>query len=52
MIFFVSEAIYAEHKDENTRAAAEAIDQALAGGELTPAHEPAWRLSWDTRDIC
>lgn len=51
MIFFVSEAIYAEHAEENMRAAAEAIDRALSGGDLTPAREPEWRLSWDTWEI-
>jgi hypothetical protein len=48
VIFFVSEAIYAEHKDENMRAAAEAIDRALSGGDTTPTQEPGWRLYWDT----
>lgn len=47
-IFFVSEAIYAEHAEENMRAAAEAVERALAGRDTTPVHEPAWRLSWDT----
>lgn len=48
MIFFVSEAIYAEHAEENNRAANEVIDLALSSGDLTPVSEPAWRLSWDT----
>ena len=48
VIFFVSEAIYAEHAEEDMRAAAEAIDHALSGGDLTPAREPGWRLYWDT----
>ena len=51
MIFFVSEAIYAEHAEENQRAAAEAIDRALSGKDTTPVREPAWRLSWDTWNI-
>jgi hypothetical protein len=51
VIFFVSEAIYAEHAEDNMRAAAEAIDRALTGRDTTPIHEPAWRLSWDTWDI-
>jgi hypothetical protein len=51
MIFFVSEAIYAEYAEENQRAAAEAIDRALSGKDTTPVREPAWRLSWDTWDI-
>jgi hypothetical protein len=50
-IFFVSEAIYAEHAEENMRAAEEAVDKALAGRDATSVHEPAWRLSWDTWDI-
>lgn len=51
MIFFVSEAIYAEHAEENMRAANEAIGLALSGGDLTPVSEPAWRLSWDTWNV-
>ena len=50
-IFFVSEAIHAEHAEENMRAANEAIDLALSGGDLTPISEPAWCLSWDTWNV-
>jgi hypothetical protein len=42
VVFFVGEAIYA---------AAEAIDPALSGGDLSPVREPTWRLSWDTWSI-
>lgn len=48
LVLFVSEAIYAEHAQENMLAAAEAIDRALTGGDTTPAHEPAWRVRWET----
>lgn len=48
MVLFVAETIYAEHAEENLRAAAEAIDRARTGGNLTPMHEPAWRVHWDT----
>lgn len=51
VIFFVSEAIYAEHAEENMRAAAEAIDRALTGHDTTLVSEPAWRLSWDTWNV-
>ena len=48
MIFFVSEAIYAGHAEENTHVANELIDLALSGGDVTPISEPVWRLLWDT----
>ena len=50
-VLFVSEAIYAEHAEENMRAAAEAIDRALAGDDPTPVHEPEWRVFWDTWNV-
>jgi hypothetical protein len=48
LVLFASEAIDAEHAQENMHAAAEAIDRALTGADTTPAHEPAWRVWWET----
>ena len=48
LVLFVSDPIYAEHAQENMLAAAEAIDRALTGGDITPVHQPAWRLWWET----
>lgn len=48
MVLFVAESIYAEHAEDNMRDAAEAIEQAMSGGDPTPVREPEWRVFWDS----
>jgi hypothetical protein len=50
MVLFDSEAIYAEHAEENLQAAAQAIERALAS-DPTAVQEPTWRVSWETWNV-
>jgi hypothetical protein len=49
MVIFTCEAIYDLKRDEHSRAAVEAIGNALFGdGEARPVKTPDWRISWNT----